>query len=234
MNEFLIYTIDDDVDFNMILKLAMKKYDIRIKTHTSAVNFTKSVKIKEPDLCILDLNLDNQGEGFQLLKAMRNVIGDTLPIFIMSRRGERGDVLKAMELGATDFIPKPLDDKYLLLKLKEYFLDNKEIQSIEHNYSKLQDEDRNAAIKMEFSIINVGIDLLEVEGDIFLTKEMNLKFSGNVIEDIFSERSLNFKVIDSWQVEVGKFRAKLEKELSIQQVYSVRRWIIQKSLESNY
>ncbi len=226
MSDFLIYTIDDDVDFNMVLKAALKPYNIQVKTHLTPGEFTKSVKEKLPNLCILDLNLQNDGEGFQLLRAMRNVIGDQLPIFIMSKRGSKDDVFKAMDSGATDFIPKPLDDKYLLLKLKEYVRDSKELDELDHDYIYVAESDKAATIDVDFKVINVGIDIMEVESDVFLAKESTMSFGGEIIKNIFGQTPLNFKVIENWQVDDRLFRAKIERELSAEQLFALRRWLI--------
>lgn len=225
MSNFVIYTIDDDVDFNVVLKMAMKNYGVEIKTHTDSKAFTESVKVQKPDLCILDLNLESDGEGFELLSAMRNVIGVDLPIFVMSKRGSSEDVLKAMERGANDFIPKPLDDKYLILKLKEYMPNNRDVQLMDHTYSRVPEEDREISLLMKFRVVKIGIDLLEIEGEEFLTKNMNLSIGGDIIQNIFDQESLNFKVIEGWQIDETRYGAKLEKELNPEQLFSLRRWL---------
>lgn len=229
MGKFTVFTIDDDQDFNMVLKMVLARYDIDVKTHTNAQDFTESVKSKMPDVCILDLNLEKDGEGFQLLKAMRNVLGKKLPILVMSKRGSREDVFKVMETGANDFIPKPLDDKYLILKLKEYLPENQALEELDHSYSKVFETDREASIEMGLEVVKVGVDEFEVQGSVFLTKEMNIKVEGAVLKNIFNEESLGFKVIDSWQISDSLYGAKLERELTIEQLFSLRRWLMSKS-----
>ena len=234
MSESLIYTIDDDVDFNMVLKMALKPFDVIVKTHSSPEEFVKSVKGKLPDLCILDLNLDPRsgGEGFQLLKAMRNVIGKELPIFIMSKRGEKDDVLKAMDMGANDFIPKPLDDRYLLQKLRTYLPKNGLLQDVDNVYSKVSEKDKTAEIITNFKLVRISFEELEIESEILLSKEMNLYFEGDALEMIFENRRMNFKVIESSNTESGKCRAKLERELSDDEFFALRRWLTRKKVEA--
>ena len=226
MSKLLVYTIDDDKDFNMVLKMSLRDYSVELKTHTNPQDFTESVKNQMPDLCILDLNLEKDGEGFQLLKAMRNVLGQKLPIFVMSKRGSRDDVFRAMEAGANDFIPKPLDDKYLLLKLKEFMSDCKRIRELDHSYSKISETDKAGFVNIDFKVIRVGMDIFEIESDVFLTKEMTLNLKGEVIKDIFNEDQFTFKVIDSWQTSDTLFRATLEREFTPEQLFSLRRWLV--------
>ncbi len=222
-----IYTIDDDADFNMLLKVSLGRYGFDTKTHQDPKSFTDSVREKQPDLCILDLNLATGGEGFQLLKAMRNIIGDDLPIFIMSKRGDREDVLKAMKFGATDFIPKPLDDHYLLLKMKEYFPHCVNLKPIMENSSHITGTDCNATVCFDFSIKTVGLDHLEIEGDVFFSKDINASFYGEEFQEIYGVANLQFKITDCWQITPEKFGARLEKDLSIEEYFSVRRWLFQ-------
>jgi len=228
MSRSLIYTIDDDADFNMVLKMALKNHDIDVITHTGPEDFIKSVKQKKPDLCIIDLNLDKGGEGFQLLKAMRNVIGSTLPIFIMSKRGSEEDVSTAMEIGATDFIPKPLDDMYLLLKLKHYLQGNKKVQDIESHLIKVSENENELSLFGDYRIKKLSLDNIELEGDVFLLKEMVLNFSGDIFKEIFNKNKLKFKIQDSWQIDESKFGISLIREYSHEDFMSFRRWLISK------
>ncbi|MDP7319096.1 MAG: response regulator [Bacteriovoracaceae bacterium] len=232
MSEFLIYTIDDDQDFNMILKMALKPFDIEIKTYNHPQEFTLSVKKRMPNLCILDLNLKNDGEGFQLLKAMRNVLGEELPIFIMSKRGNKEDVLRAMEYGATDFIPKPLDDRYLLLKLKDFAPHLKKLKELEAHYSKVSEQDSSATLDLDFELMKVGLGFIEIRGEFLLTKESQMSLAGDALEEIFGHPSLSFKVLESWQIDETHFGARLERELTVEQIFSLRRYLLAKGFSN--
>lgn len=226
MSEPLVYTIDDDIDFNMMLKLALKPYEIEIVTHVNPEDFTKSVKKRKPDLCILDLNLQRDGEGFQLLKAMRNVIGSELPIFIMSKRADRDDVLKAMEIGATDFIPKPLDDKFLLLKLKTYLKGCKGLKELEAHTVKVDPLDSEADIEVKFKVSRIGLEYLELSSNVMFNKSSIISLNGNILNEIFGKDIMRFKVEDCRQNDDSSYTLIIEREYEPEEFFQLRRWLV--------
>ena len=226
MSNPLVYTIDDDIDFNMMLKLALKPYDIEIVTHLNPEDFTKSVKERKPDLCILDLNLQRDGEGFQLLKAMRNVIGSELPIFIMSKRADRDDVLKAMECGATDFIPKPLDDKFLLLKLKSYLKGCKGLKDLEPHTVKIDQLDSEADIEVKFNVTRVGLEFIELSSHVMFNKNSIISINGNILNEVFGKEIMRFKVEDCRQNDDLTYTIVVEREYVAEEFFQLRRWLV--------
>ncbi len=116
-----IINLDDDPDFNNLLKVVLKRAGYQLFSATKPDDFAKLVKALDPALVMIDVNLDlGQGAGFTFLEALRNKLGLDLPVLVCSRRTSRADISRAMELGANDFISKPLDDTYLLQKLNIY------------------------------------------------------------------------------------------------------------------
>jgi two-component system response regulator VicR len=73
------------------------------------------VEKMHPDIVILDLGLPDIS-GFEVLKGIRNF--SSLPIVILSVRGEEADVVKGLELGADEYIVKPFRQLELLSRIK--------------------------------------------------------------------------------------------------------------------
>ena len=114
----LILSIDDDPSFNLLLKKFISKTSYRIETCTTVKEFFEKYTKLDPAMCLLDLNLDEEvGAGFKLLKLLREKIKKEIPIIIISKRSAGPDFSYAIELGASDFIPKPLDEVALYFKL---------------------------------------------------------------------------------------------------------------------
>ncbi len=227
MSLSLIYTIDDDLDFNMMLELALKPYNISVKTHSTVASFTESVKMKIPDACIVDFNLDKlMGEGFQLVKAIRNVIGKELPIFVMSRRGDKADVDMAIALGANDFIPKPLDDTYLLTKLKHFLPENILLSEVEILLAIVGESKNEMVLTTSIYLKEVSLTGIIVESDAFFAKESLIYCEGALLNDLYGKAErMSFKVLDSWTIDGGRYGAKLETEITKEQYFSKRRWL---------
>lgn len=229
-NNSIIYVIDDDMDFNMILEMSMKPYDIDIVSHTTVEGFTRSVKNKKPDLCIVDLNLSqSRGEGFQLVKAMRNIIGKELPIIVMSRRGDMDDVNHAMEVGANDFVPKPLDDIFLLTKLKVYLKNNPKLLDVTLPMIRIPKVDEDFKVFKSVKVIDISAGQLTIESNCLFSEESLVMAQSRIVKEIFGQDEFKpFKVAETWAVD-NKYRTKLEFEFSENDYFSLRRW-----LKANY
>jgi diguanylate cyclase (GGDEF)-like protein len=71
-----------------------------------------------PDLLLLDLDMP-EINGYEILSAIRSSTDyQHLPVIILTASTEPGDKLKALELGATDFLSKPVDASELVLRVR--------------------------------------------------------------------------------------------------------------------
>ncbi len=72
-----------------------------------------------PALVILDIMMP-QMDGFETLRKIRE-IDETLPVVILSALGQTDTIVRAMKMGATDYLTKPFDDEELSLILEKIF-----------------------------------------------------------------------------------------------------------------
>ncbi|MGV8992417.1 MAG: putative bifunctional diguanylate cyclase/phosphodiesterase [Thiobacillus sp.] len=73
---------------------------------------------QRPDILILDLYMPGKS-GFELLAEIRsNPLLRYLPVLVFSAAGDAATKLRSLELGATDFLPKPVDPSELVLRLR--------------------------------------------------------------------------------------------------------------------
>ncbi len=81
--------------------------------------FLMAVKKSHPDICIVDLHLGREGSGPLIIKAIRNVFGPGIPLFMIARPDD--SLLKmAIEAGANGFFGKPLTKGILAEKLAPF------------------------------------------------------------------------------------------------------------------
>jgi len=66
---------------------------------------------KAPDLAILDINLPT-GSGFDVCRSIR--AKSRIPVMMLTVRGEEEDLVKALDLGADDYLTKPFSPRTLL------------------------------------------------------------------------------------------------------------------------
>ena len=205
-----IVNLDDDPDFNNVLRVILKKEGFQLFSATRPEQFAKLVKSVDPALCLVDVNLDvGQGAGFTFLQAMRNTLGLELPIFIVSRRTSREDISRALELGANDFIPKPIDDVYLIQKINHY-LKRSELRPLP--YFKISEKDWPCEFTYDLSINEVSEFGVTLVSGHFLTKRTYIEISGDFIKELTGQNNpLKGVISNSWiNEETGAYQSFLE------------------------
>jgi len=70
---------------------------------------------ESPDLAILDINLPD-GNGFDVCAAIRE--RSRIPVMMLTARGEEEDLVRALDLGADDYLTKPFSPRTLLARVK--------------------------------------------------------------------------------------------------------------------
>lgn len=206
-NKGTIVNLDDDPDFNRVLKVILKKEGYNLISALTPEDFAQKMRIEKPRLCLIDVNLDiGQGAGFTMVQAIRNKLGLELPVFVVSRRQSREDITRALELGATDFIPKPIDDTFLIQKINQYLAPTEKSKL---PFFKVSERDWHCEFTYDARIVTVSEFGLTVESSHFISKDTYLELKGSVITNICQEsKILKMKVNNSWiDEETKKFKA---------------------------
>lgn len=102
-------------------------------------------------LIILDLYMPEMG-GFELLEKMRNdPVCSRLPLIIMSTSNTIGDEIRAFELGATDFISKPIEPSITKIRVKNALtkIENERLFAENRLLEKKQEEEERYRIVLE-------------------------------------------------------------------------------------
>ena len=120
-----ILVIEDEQDLGTLLE-----YNLRADGHeaevvrTGAAGVTKA-KSWKPDLILLDLMLPDIAGG-EVARLLREGSPTRTPIIMVTARGEEGDRVKGLELGADDYVVKPFSVQELLLRVKAVLRRNSE------------------------------------------------------------------------------------------------------------
>ena len=115
-NNKKILIVEDDINFGNILKEYLNLNDFNITLAKNGIEGFENFKKEEFDLCILDVMMPYK-DGFTLAKEIREE-NELVPIFFLSAKGLKEDVLKGFKLGADDYLTKPFDSEVLLAKIK--------------------------------------------------------------------------------------------------------------------
>jgi len=111
----LILVVDDDPSIRQTLarELALAGYDA--VTAADGLAGRELFAERRPDLVITDLAMP-RADGFALLSAVRRV--DATPVLVLSVRGEEEDKVRALDLGADDYVTKPFSLRELLARVR--------------------------------------------------------------------------------------------------------------------
>jgi len=107
-----VYVIDDDRDVRRSLSFMLGAAEIPSHPYGSGADFLEALPDLEPGCILLDLRMP-QMDGFQVMTELAERRVDW-PVIIMTGHGEIPIAVRAMKLGAVDFIEKPFSEQALL------------------------------------------------------------------------------------------------------------------------
>ena len=113
-NKILI--VEDDPNFGSILRDYLNLNDYKVTLAKNGIEGFEKFKSNKFDLCILDIMMPYK-DGFTLAKEIREK-NENIPIFFLTARSLKEDVLKGFRIGADDYLTKPFDSEVLLAKIK--------------------------------------------------------------------------------------------------------------------
>jgi DNA-binding response OmpR family regulator len=235
----IILTVDDDEDFNVLMKKCLSRLQVVVETTSNPETFLIRLKQLNPDLCIIDLNLDrNFGAGFQLIQAIRNKTSDSIPLIVMSRRSDGQDISTAFELGATDYIAKPLDDVLLLSKISQHLRMSNKIsynsrqEAPQLTYKKISPQQTACRINFPYRITEIAEFGITIEGDHFISRGALLKITHPVFMEMTGHtETVRLNVQQNWvNHEKGICGAYLEFDTTNEKLLNdVRSWLAKKA-----
>ena len=114
-----ILVIEDDLAILRGLKDNLEYESYEVLTATDGEQGYNMIKEKKPDLIILDLMLPKI-DGYQLCRKVRGE-GITIPILMLTARGEEMDRVVGLDMGADDYVTKPFSVPELMARIRAIF-----------------------------------------------------------------------------------------------------------------
>jgi len=116
MNKPLALIIDDEADIRELLEITLQRLGIDTQSAESISHATHYLQKHEFNLCLLDMRLPD-GDGLDFLPTILHK-HPTLPVIMITAHGSANAAVKAMKLGAFDFLSKPVDLNNFRLLIK--------------------------------------------------------------------------------------------------------------------
>lgn len=110
-----ILSADDDKDLLALIAFTLSQAGYLVIKASDGVAAVEAFEAESPDLVILDINMP-RASGFQACEAIR--AKSRVPVMMLTVRGEEEDLVRALELGADDYLTKPFSPRTLLARVK--------------------------------------------------------------------------------------------------------------------
>ena len=118
-----VLSIDDNRDIHTVLKVRFEDAGYQFESAFSGQEGLDKVKSYAPDVVLLDIMMPVM-DGYEVLSRMKSDDATrNVPVIMLSAKRQREDVMKAVGLGAKDYLVKPVDFKRLLEKVERALAD---------------------------------------------------------------------------------------------------------------
>ena len=111
-----ILAVDDSRTMRDMLRLALSDAGYNVVQAVDGLHGLEVLDENEPDVIISDINMPNL-DGFKFLEII-NQKGVRAPLMFLTARADEEDEVKGLELGALDYLKKPIKKDALLMRVK--------------------------------------------------------------------------------------------------------------------
>ena len=111
----VVLLVDDDPAIRDSLSKELRAAGYTVVTATNGTEGFAAMQSRAPDVILTDLAMP-RSDGFELISALR--ASSSVPIIVLSVRGGDADKVRALDLGADDFVTKPFSLSELLARIR--------------------------------------------------------------------------------------------------------------------
>jgi DNA-binding response OmpR family regulator len=113
-----ILVVDDEIGARTLIGIMLDRGGFEVLKASDAQQALATLDQETPDLIILDVMMPGM-DGIELCRTIRTrETTSSTPILILSTRGDAESVMKGMDAGASDYLPKPILHHDLVAKVR--------------------------------------------------------------------------------------------------------------------
>ena len=160
-----ILVVDDDLNICELLKLYLENEGYTAYVANDGQAAVDMFNEKSPDLVLLDIMLPKM-DGWQVCREIRKT--SSVPIIMLTAKGETFDKVLGLELGADDYVTKPFDSKEVMARIKAVLRrakgesENSASEKKIVKYDKLEINIENYELKVDGKVIDTPPKELEL------------------------------------------------------------------------
>lgn len=110
-----ILIIDDDAKLQELLRTYLSDNGFTVASKFDGNDVMNAIVAEEPDVILLDIMLPGK-DGLEALRDIRRA--NTVPVIMLTAKGDDTDRIVGLELGADDYLPKPFNPRELLARVR--------------------------------------------------------------------------------------------------------------------
>ncbi|MDI6775796.1 MAG: response regulator [Syntrophales bacterium] len=119
VDEFSVLLVDDEREFLETLIKRLQKRKLKVRGVTSGEEALKILKEMSPDVVVLDVRMEGM-DGIQTLREIKKA-SPLVEVIMLTGHANLEVAVEGMELGAFDYLMKPMDIDELLYKLEDAY-----------------------------------------------------------------------------------------------------------------
>lgn len=127
-----ILLIEDDANLAFMLSDGLEGEGFELQHFAEGEPALKVLRVFEPDLVLLDVNLKGKLNGFGISKKIRETSG--IPIIFITSRTQIEDIQEGFKIGNVDYMKKPFGIRELVLRINELLSRGHKPLVMEKNY----------------------------------------------------------------------------------------------------
>jgi DNA-binding response OmpR family regulator len=205
-----VLLVEDDVELAELVREYLQRYEFSVDLEHRGDTAPDRVRQEQPEILILDLNLPGR-DGLDICRELR---GDYKgPIVMFTARDEDVDEIVGLELGADDYLTKPVEPRVLLARLRSLL---RRFQQMENGNSNETDQLSFGGLSIDASARAVNLEAREIE---LSTGEFDLlwllaSMAGKVVDRDSALKSLRGFGYDGMDRSVDIGISRLRKKLA--------------------
>ena len=173
MSKGRILVVDDEEDILELVKYNLEREGYLVDCVETGEEAIERATAIRPDGILLDLMLPGV-DGIEVCRELRkNPDTRTIPIIMMTAKGEEADVVSGLEVGADDYVPKPFSTKVLIARLR----------ALLRRTAEKKDEEAGEVIRRRTFVLDLGRREASIAG-----KPLDLTFTEFEILRLLAKR----------------------------------------------
>jgi len=176
-----IFILDDEELIITMLGRALRKEGFETQLQTSSKDIIKKIEAWQPDLVLLDINLDEDRNGLDILNEIKKEKNDT-QVVMLTGDDSADSAIRAMKIGAADYLTKPFNVDEVIMVIKGILEKAKlkdEVQYLrktrkdyDHHEMKVESPVLKELIEQAKTIASAGVQTILITGESGTGKEV--------------------------------------------------------------